>query len=294
MGKAVPKIKLSSLKLNPDNPRIIKGDRFEKLKNSIKDFPKMMDLLNAGEYNFDGEVTVLIGQRGKRFCECKSCGKWFHANGYMKNIPRLFCSKECYAENLRKYRICPICGKRFTSYPNTKFCSIECSKIGRKSSKGTKLPEKWRKALSDARKNSPKCKGENLWNWRGGKETFLERSKIYHNNRRARFVNGGILDPIFLKHLWVIHSGKCFYCGKLLIGKEYKCLEHLTPLIKGGDNMPYNLVYSCRSCNSKKRQETFEEYAIKRGKSQLIEKWEYYFSYAFCRAQEEKQGLLNA
>lgn len=37
-------IKLSSIKLNPNNPRNIKDDKFKKLVKSIKDFPKMMEL----------------------------------------------------------------------------------------------------------------------------------------------------------------------------------------------------------------------------------------------------------
>jgi len=37
-------IKLSSIKSNPNNPRVIKDDKFAKLVNSIKEFPKMMEL----------------------------------------------------------------------------------------------------------------------------------------------------------------------------------------------------------------------------------------------------------
>lgn len=37
-------IKLSSIKPNPNNPRVIKDDKFKKLVKSIKDFPKMMEL----------------------------------------------------------------------------------------------------------------------------------------------------------------------------------------------------------------------------------------------------------
>ena len=36
-------MKLTNLKSNPSNPRIIKDDKFKKLVNSIKDFPEMMD-----------------------------------------------------------------------------------------------------------------------------------------------------------------------------------------------------------------------------------------------------------
>lgn len=37
-------MKLSSIKTNPGNPRLIKDDKFNKLVKSIKDFPKMMEL----------------------------------------------------------------------------------------------------------------------------------------------------------------------------------------------------------------------------------------------------------
>lgn len=37
-------MKISEIKLNPNNPRIIKDDRFKKLVKSIEEFPKMMEL----------------------------------------------------------------------------------------------------------------------------------------------------------------------------------------------------------------------------------------------------------
>ena len=37
-------MKLSELHINPDNPRIIKDDKFKKLVKSISEFPKMMEL----------------------------------------------------------------------------------------------------------------------------------------------------------------------------------------------------------------------------------------------------------
>lgn len=37
-------MKLSDIRPNPNNPRIIRDDRFAKLKNSIEQFPKMMHL----------------------------------------------------------------------------------------------------------------------------------------------------------------------------------------------------------------------------------------------------------
>lgn len=40
----IEKVKLSKIKSNPDNPRIIKDDKFFMLVKSIKDFPQMLDI----------------------------------------------------------------------------------------------------------------------------------------------------------------------------------------------------------------------------------------------------------
>jgi len=37
-------MKLSEIKPNPDNPRVIRDNQFQKLRNSITEFPKMMEL----------------------------------------------------------------------------------------------------------------------------------------------------------------------------------------------------------------------------------------------------------
>jgi ParB-like chromosome segregation protein Spo0J len=40
----IEKVKLSEIKPNPKNPRLIKDDKFKKLVKSIKDFPQMLEL----------------------------------------------------------------------------------------------------------------------------------------------------------------------------------------------------------------------------------------------------------
>ena len=37
-------MKITEIKLNPNNPRVISAEKFEKLKSSIKDFPQMLEL----------------------------------------------------------------------------------------------------------------------------------------------------------------------------------------------------------------------------------------------------------
>jgi DNA modification methylase len=51
-------MKLSEIKTNKNNPRLIKDDKFKKLVNSIKNFPKMMDLRPI---IVDNDMTILGG-----------------------------------------------------------------------------------------------------------------------------------------------------------------------------------------------------------------------------------------
>ena len=63
------KVKLSDIKLNPNNPRLIKDDKFKKLCQSIKDFPEMLEIrpivVNA-------DMVVLGGNM--RLKACKEIG----------------------------------------------------------------------------------------------------------------------------------------------------------------------------------------------------------------------------
>jgi len=70
-------VKLSEVKSNPNNPRIIKDDKFTKLVNSIKEFPKMLEIrpivVNA-------DMIVLGGNM--RLKACKEAG--------LKEVPVIF------------------------------------------------------------------------------------------------------------------------------------------------------------------------------------------------------------
>lgn len=63
------KVKISEVKLNPNNPRIIKDDKFRKLVKSIEEFPEMLDIrpivVNA-------DMVVLGGNM--RYKACKEAG----------------------------------------------------------------------------------------------------------------------------------------------------------------------------------------------------------------------------
>ena len=70
-------VKLSEVKSNPNNPRIIKDDKFSKLVKSIKEFPKMLEIrpivVNA-------DMVVLGGNM--RLKACKEAG--------LKEVPIIF------------------------------------------------------------------------------------------------------------------------------------------------------------------------------------------------------------
>lgn len=65
----ITKVKISEVKSNPNNPRIIKDDKFKKLVQSIKDFPKMLELRPIV---VNDDMIVLGGNM--RLKACKEAG----------------------------------------------------------------------------------------------------------------------------------------------------------------------------------------------------------------------------
>jgi ParB-like chromosome segregation protein Spo0J len=63
------KVKLDLIKLNPNNPRLIKDDKFKKLVQSIKDFPEM---LNIRPIVVNTDMVILGGNM--RYKACKEAG----------------------------------------------------------------------------------------------------------------------------------------------------------------------------------------------------------------------------
>jgi hypothetical protein len=61
--------KITEVKLNPNNPRLIKDDKFTKLVQSIKDFPEMLDIRPIV---VNSDMVILGGNM--RFKACKEAG----------------------------------------------------------------------------------------------------------------------------------------------------------------------------------------------------------------------------
>jgi ParB-like chromosome segregation protein Spo0J len=62
-------VKISEVRLNPNNPRQIKDDKFKNLVQSIKDFPEMLDIRPIVVNN---DMVILGGNM--RFRACKEAG----------------------------------------------------------------------------------------------------------------------------------------------------------------------------------------------------------------------------
>ena len=76
-------MKLSAIKVNPDNPRIIRDEKFAKLVQSVKDFPEMLEIRPIV---VNKDMIILGGNM--RFKACKAAG--------IKEIPVII------AENLTR------------------------------------------------------------------------------------------------------------------------------------------------------------------------------------------------
>lgn len=87
----IERLKISEVKSNPNNPRIIKDDKFKKLVESIKEFPKMLELRPIV---VNDDMIVLGGNM--RLKACKEAG--------MKEIPVIKAS-ELNEEQQREFII---------------------------------------------------------------------------------------------------------------------------------------------------------------------------------------------
>jgi ParB-like chromosome segregation protein Spo0J len=61
----IEKVKIGQIKSNPNNPRVIKDDKFKKLVQSVKDFPQMLDIRPIV---VNDEMIVLGGNMRLKAC----------------------------------------------------------------------------------------------------------------------------------------------------------------------------------------------------------------------------------
>ena len=95
--------------------------------------------------------------------------------------------------------------------------------------------------------------------WRAANpERYRQICRAGEQNRRARqrAAEGKITAKLYRE---LLHKqwNACYWCSEQMDVPE---IEHIIPLVKGGTNLPDNVVLACRPCNAQKNDKTPEEW----------------------------------
>lgn len=130
--------------------------------------------------------------------------------------------------------ICPDCGKRTSNYDK-----IRCAQC-----------------------NSRYRSGPNCHLYIDGRSKDPMYNRICLHKRRSYKIAPltiDIVQSIYETNIKKYRTLTCYLCyKKIRFGED--CIEHKTPLSRGGTNKKSNLAISCRSCNCSKGKKTEREY----------------------------------
>lgn len=108
--------------------------------------------------------------------------------------------------------------------------------------------------------------GEKHYYWKGGVSKTKEYVRLCHFKRRCK------IGTISIKTIQLLYEDNikkygtltCYLCYKPVEFKQ-DCIEHKTPISRGGTNEYNNLAIAHRTCNSKKHKKTETEYRKENG-----------------------------
>lgn len=75
--------------------------------------------------------------------------------------------------------------------------------------------------------------------------------------------NIGCIDTLTINQLldkYSRNNGYCEYCSRIVYPKTKLSVDHVIPFNRGGVNTIENVALCCRSCNSKKRDNSLEQF----------------------------------
>jgi len=119
----------------------------------------------------------------------------------------------------------------------------------------------WRIGNRDRRNASERARRVIVWNKVRARERRYRRN---HPDRirvfsQIRYSAPGRFIAEDTRALWIAQKGKCYYCHAP-ISSDFRNLEHMTPIARGGTNWPHNLCWACPPCNFRKSTLTAEEF----------------------------------
>ncbi len=133
-----------------------------------------------------------------------------------------------------------------------------------KRDKMVKQKKLWKKANRDrvrelGRQHYARHKDEYLEYGRTYKKS--EQGRINHNATQARRrerLMGGSTDQELAEYFEILYGDPCAYCGST----EKITIDHVVPVINGGDGSWENLTAACSKCNSKKHAKPLLEWLL--------------------------------
>ena len=202
---------------------------------------------------------------------CQYCNvQLFDKNGGNARPNKKYCSKKCSDKVNGKTRqlknmthpTCKYCNKVFEWQPYVKYCSAQCKKemyksasLARtKTSQCKKCNKKFKANIRSIKKYcSWNCTLESKY---AGKPAISERSRKAQRNLRERNAPGlSHYEREVLRLKWKNENRLCEYCQQ-----DFDTIDHIIPLIRGGNNLAHNLVPCCRKCNSSKGSKLLSEW----------------------------------
>lgn len=186
---------------------------------------------------------------------------------------KIYCSNECRiafrakikAKGIIQNRKCMQCFNNFQAHYSTKFCSKKCksnfwnpiNRTKKTISICTICGGQAIGSKSTVRKYcSLECQFKGIY---GDKPPLSERSRKAQRNMRERSAPGlNLYELRLLRQRWKDEGRLCLYCSG-----PFDTVDHIIPLMRGGDNMETNLAPCCRSCNSSKGSKLLAEWKPK-------------------------------
>lgn len=100
----------------------------------------------------------------------------------------------------------------------------------------------------------------NKYNYELNKEEYKVKARLRRvNSRTTGKIDLNVLQMLYEDNIKKYGTLTCYLCLKPIeFGKD--CLEHKTPISRGGTNEYNNLELCHRGCNASKRSRTIEEY----------------------------------
>ena len=171
---------------------------------------------------------------------CKQCSKKYHSKRYLSKRDEIL-------EKCRVYRL-----------ENREF-TLESSRKSYLKHRESKL--NYGKEYRNKNKDKELARRRKYYNTERGRELINFSAKIWTAWRRK---TSKTLKKDFTLMDWNnclnYFNNKCVYCG---VSTDKLAIDHLIPISNFGETIKTNIVPSCKSCNSSKKNHEFESWYTK-------------------------------